>query len=492
MAFRLVEKGIKAKIRDLLRKRIDRGGLAVKKTLALGNLHVDIKCHTEKIISSIDRQLKFSLCEYYDKVDGQIFVWEERSGIDLLRMICEHLKLHSRILTLFNRQGIISFSYFFYESKDDETPIVVELDSRNGRVEVYDRDELCCYCGFEDFSNEVLVKHGHLFFRQIHFLCNNDVCSLVHGAVIGWDGNGILVCAKGKCGKSTLSIKSLLCGAEYVAEDYQILESDNKKICASPIYSVVTLGNDMYELMRGEFYGSFYSFNWDKSKSVYDVSCYVDSVRTHYPIKMCLFPQFVQDAHASIEKCGEVEKGRAILHLIYSTLMQTHNLGDFQQTRKLFNMLCDMPFYRINLSPNISENTIVLRNFVKNNDFIGEKWKGNGRYLMDITFGKMQILDLKEFCFYELNEFATYVYNLLKNGKSVDEVLEKLALYSEDNELVKQQVIDFGKLLEKWEYRKFPFFSTKENDLFSTTILQNIRCGLSVQRYIGNDLEQLI
>ena len=69
----------------------------------------------------------------------------------------------------------------------------------------------------------------------------------------------------------------------------------------------------------------------------------------------------------SIRLCTSAEKGRAMVQLIQSTLMQTRDLCENWTVKKIMNMVKDYPFYKFNLCHDINKNTEFLREFM--NDF---------------------------------------------------------------------------------------------------------------------------
>jgi hypothetical protein len=102
-----------------------------------------------------------------------------------------------------------------------------------------------------------------------------------------------------------------------------------------------------------------------KEKYILDISAYEASVRRHYPIRACVFPEIVPDAEPSVLACTAQEKGRAITHMIHSTVAQMNDQGNTRTVRKLVEILNGLDFYRIRLSPDIFLNAECLRQFIK-------------------------------------------------------------------------------------------------------------------------------
>ena len=80
---------------------------------------------------------------------------------------------------------------------------------------------------------------------------------------------------------------------------------------------------------------------------------------------MCMFPEIVSDNEPSVKECSIQEKGRAVAHLVHSTIFQMNDRHDIQTIKKLMYMVKDLPFYKINLCNNINKNVEYLRDFIK-------------------------------------------------------------------------------------------------------------------------------
>ena len=188
----------------------------------------------------------------------------------------------------------------------------------------------------------------------------------MHGACIGLDGQGILLCARGQRGKSTLAVTAMLRGFEYVSDDYLILEKSAEALAASPIYSIITLSPRMYNALYDDLdKARFICNNARKDKYVFDISGYGAALQRAYPVRLCIFPEIEPSlTQAVIEPCSAVQKGRAITHLVHSTVLQMQAQGDAGTVRKLIAMLQDLPFYSMRLCPDIYANVETLREFL--------------------------------------------------------------------------------------------------------------------------------
>ena len=102
------------------------------------------------------------------------------------------------------------------------------------------------------------------------------------------------------------------------------------------------------------------------------------------------------------------------------------DLNDRELVYKLYNMVKDLDFYKINLCSDIEKNTELLRKFLKNFK-IGKRQKiDEGKILKDITFDIASLIDTKDYTIYVMNKFASNLYQNLLNGFSKDDILNEL------------------------------------------------------------------
>ena len=269
-------------------------------------------------------------------------------------------------------------------------------------------------------------------------MLKSENSNLVHGAVIGLNNKGILFCARGQRGKSTLSVLSMIRGFEYVSDDYLILTKTNNELISNPIYSIITLSPEMYNRLYSELEGSrFISNNARKDKYVFNISNFHNKFMKDYPIKLCIFPEITEDKEPSIRLCTKEEKGRAIVQIIQSTLMQMNDLSERQTVEKLINMVKDFNFYKFNLCFDIEKNTEYLKNFMNAYSDNSADNVDIDDILIDITFDLANIIDKNTGIIYSMNKFTTNILENLLNGVSI--------------ELLKSECVNFGANSEEYD-----------------------------------------
>lgn len=240
---------------------------------------------------------------------------------------------------------------------------------------VHLRDVNSYYYVTRSYRPEDWINEGHVFVQMLFRILNSEPSTcLVHGACIGAEGHGILMCARGNMGKSTLAVTSMLDGMEYVSEDYLILSQANPEgeLRASPIYSIITLSPRMYNALYEKMdKARFVGISHFKGKYVFDMSAYSDRLRRGYPIRACVFPEINPSAsEPSMELISGSEKNRAITHIAHSTIFQMWSSGlkreqqDAKTILKIIGMVRDMPFYKITLTTDLEANSRCLMELV--------------------------------------------------------------------------------------------------------------------------------
>lgn len=231
----------------------------------------------------------------------------------------------------------------------------------------YDRETETWYYGVKDLEYEEFIKQGHFLVQILYQLLNTPRSSLVHAAAVGTDGEGVLLCARGQRGKSTLSVLAMYMGMEYVSDDYLLLErEEDGTILASPIYSIITLSPTMTERL-GERLSGAVRLGWNarKDKHVFNIASMHGSFRTRYPIRALVFPEILDIEEPFLREAAPEERGRAVAQLLHSTAMQMDAMRDSASTRKLLGMVTPFDCWYIGLSRDIEKNAALLKEFVQ-------------------------------------------------------------------------------------------------------------------------------
>lgn len=349
-----------------LKKYVTEGHALVKELyINLGDLKaVRILSYYPGTEGIISRELKWSLTSPVQNPDATIYLWNETGFEDLFkRLTGVSLELNP------SDKGWLEFQR--HGNRGQLYPIAtIDLSGEWG-MHYTSGNEF--FYGVDGLAPESWFKEGHLFVQAFFRILNQPTTSLVHGACVGVDGKGILVCARGGMGKSTLSVMAMLRGFEYVSDDYLILSDSNQSLEASPIYSFITLSPKMYDSMYDDLdRARFLGVSPWRGKYVLDISGYEDRFRSHYPVKALVFPEITPGlSEPHIAKCSAAEKGKAIVQIAHSTISQMSLSGlrgtqrDMDFIQKIIKALGKLDCFKIALSPDLEANVACLESFIK-------------------------------------------------------------------------------------------------------------------------------
>ncbi|MDL2280820.1 hypothetical protein LJC10_03035 [Selenomonadales bacterium OttesenSCG-928-I06] len=304
--------------------------------LDLGTKKIKIENNIPELAKLLEIQFSCSLCDFSEKYDATIYVWQD----DISSQISDFAK---------EAKGLII-------SSNTKIP-QIEIDLENNQLKAFNNKTNQAYFAIKDISTEKVSKWGHLFVNFIYQMAKTEKSTLVHAAAVGINNKGVLIAAKGGKGKSTLAVSCMLDGFQYVADDYLILNKDDQ-LYASPIYSIITLSPAMQQKMPA-LSSKFLYDNYNNTKHVLDISHYPTTKKL--PIKAVFFPNIVTTEVPTIEPAN---KGQAITQLIYSTISQMNEKNNPENIKKLISFLDGLEYYQINLSSDLDANVQILRTFI--------------------------------------------------------------------------------------------------------------------------------
>lgn len=468
----------------------------------LGCKIVKIVSYSDEFLPLIEKQLTYVLKDSADSFDDTLIIWNEQDLLSLGKQIAKSSpKLGVRLrfeITFRKAKNIVVdenelYNIRVFDSNFSKTKPAIDIQTTRGFFIANNKQEHIYYYGVNNLEPEEFIKEGHIFVQFFNNILKTETSNLVHGAVIGYNGNGICFCARGQRGKSTLSVLSMMKGFEYVSDDYLILHQDNAgQLLSSPIYSIITLSPVMYNRLYGYMRGSqFVSNNARKDKYVFNISNYHNSFKKNYPIKLCIFPEIVTDKDPSIRPCTIEEKGRAIVQIIQSTLMQTQDLSENWTVKKIMNMVKDLPFYKLNLCWNIDRNTEFLREFMNKFGTMENKIIETPKIAVDITFDLANILNTEIGIIYSMNKFATNIYENLLNGVSIENISIELEKFIQYNKSILEEFSTFINQLN--EKNIFEQKITKdEKPKINIDFAKEDNYKLSLVEYAQEEYKQLV
>lgn len=331
---------------DNLRNEICQGGnVPQTRYVCLGKDIVRILIYDPRFMPAIQTYFGYTLREDSDSYLSTIVLWKTEG----------EMGRSDKLYHIVNRDS------------DPTRPVMIFY---RGVANGYDESADTYYCGFPDYSIESMIQSGDIFVKPFYKILKGRSGALVHGACVGVDGKGVMICARGGKGKSTLAVSSMLKGFDYVADDYQVIDVEDGCLTASPIYSVIKLSHGMYGMMHDEIGDApIVAENPRGDKHVVDVSKWHSQFRSGYPVRLCLMPELDLEAdEPEVTPCTKEERGQGMIHIVHSTIKQHGDMYDNSGSAKLLNLLRDQKFYKIRLCRDIYRNVECLRSFLQTLD----------------------------------------------------------------------------------------------------------------------------
>ncbi|MDR2760805.1 MAG: hypothetical protein LBB09_03080, partial [Rickettsiales bacterium] len=336
-------------------KNLERREKAVwTKYLEIAGHVVRVVNYSPEFTKLFNDQLPFVLRDKADQYETTVILWKNNGTKEIIeKFYADNFKSGFK--------AIPDGSLEIFEN-DFARTIVNVNEFNNSQIIARDSARNVYYYSVRNLDMEEFRKQGHLLVKVLYQIFQNiPQASLVHGAAVGADRKGVLICARGGGGKSTLTVSTLLeKDFEYVSDDYLILSRRGKEVYSHPIYSVITLSPEMRKKLS-RLRAEFVYDNWNKTKHILNISQYHDKFVGELPIRVCMFPHIIKGEKPTIEPMA---KGKAIAQMVDSTIMQLGSKGDFPQTQKLLSFLRDFDFYKINLSQNLKANVDILKKFI--------------------------------------------------------------------------------------------------------------------------------
>lgn len=424
--------------------------------IKLGSKIVRILCYSQEFFAHIKKQLTYTFLEHAEHYDATLVIWQENDVQKYAQKIVKgNIPLTMRLWHEAIRTGQKRTQLFLFDDAYSKICPVLSIEGERGFIIGNDVKNSTYYYGVRDLSPEEFIKEGHIFVQFFNKIIKSEDANLVHGAVVGLENKGVLFCARGQRGKSTLTVLSMMKGFEYVSDDYLILETEKNKLYSYPVYSIITLSPRMYTELYDEMKGKFVSNNARKDKYVINIEGYHQQFKDKYPIELCIFPEIVSDKEPRMRLCTAEEKGRAIVQFIQSTVSQVQDINDQNVIKKIFAMINGKEFYKFNLCSDIQKNTEFLREFLHTWQPDPANNIKSPEIMLDITFNLANILDTKTFTIYSMNKFATNLLENLMNGVSKEEIKAELQKFETKPPHLSADFDLFAELLEKHNFIKF-------------------------------------
>ena len=239
----------------------------------------------------------------------------------------------------------------------------IRLPGDTKRIAVrYNRTSTTCIL-FEEGEGVPLSYLNKPFINEIQWWLW-DRFLVMHAAALGMNGNGALITSPSGQGKSTLALAGLLCGMEYVSEDYILIRRDSTP-AGYPVFRTGYLTASSMEMLK-EYKDHILFYAAEKGKYLLDLSAFEDQFRTAMDLKMILYPHITEDKEPSIIKADTTKAFTASLASTVKQIKSRQNTGEAFLAH--FRRLGSLPAYEMRLSPDVRRNALYLKQFLLEQD----------------------------------------------------------------------------------------------------------------------------
>ncbi len=176
---------------------------------------------------------------------------------------------------------------------------------------------------------------------------------IVHGAVVGKNGKGVLIVGKGGSGKSTIAFACLRSGMDFLGEDYCLIDV-HRPLTALSLYSTGKLtwgGLQQFPLLRSMVNDLPPITLYPHDKNLYYLGeKFRPQIKDRLLIQTILIPELHTQTFSSLEPTSRANAVRA---LAPSTLVQLP-LSNDSDLRQMVSMTETLPAYRMKLGSDLS------------------------------------------------------------------------------------------------------------------------------------------
>lgn len=185
--------------------------------------------------------------------------------------------------------------------------------------------------------------------------------SLIHGAGVGVDGNGVILAGLSGAGKSSLAAACLMSGMQYVSDDTMFLDMRDNR--AYPMCSTIHVAPKLLDIFPQINGPEFTSRNGRGEKRHLDISALQEQFAEGLPMKALILLKIEEPEKFGIRP---IRWEAAAVPLVYSS---AHLLGEAQNAPAVRNVLAclrKLPAYEFCMSGNLRYNARYLKEFIKN------------------------------------------------------------------------------------------------------------------------------
>lgn len=247
-----------------------------------------------------------------------------------------------------DRKGLTGEDFLGVYVTGEESLNFYDPRTRTGYFWVHDAERLPDWAVGAPFRT---ILHWFLGERSIH---------LMHGAVVGENGDAVLLTARSGSGKSTTALACLLSGMDYLSDDYAAIDEAGTPTAYSLYHSakITREGLGLFPELREKVWNKDFG---PHEKAVFFMSdLFPDQVRTKARLKAIFIPRITGGPTRIVPASG----AEALLAIAPTTLLQL----PWAETRKLSafrTIIGKVPCFFLELGPEIRLIPEVVKDFLR-------------------------------------------------------------------------------------------------------------------------------
>lgn len=205
------------------------------------------------------------------------------------------------------------------------------------------------------------ILHWFLHSQGIHFL---------HGAVVGHQGQGVLITAKSGSGKSTTSLACLIGGMDYVGDDYVAVTIDTNttthQVTAHNLYNSAKVTKSGLKLFPELAEQVWNTNSAETEKAVMFLNNrFGGQIKSSLPITAILIPRITHNVTTTITPTSKMD---ALIAVAPTTLLQLP-LAETGKLATLKQVIEQVPCFYLNLGSGLEEVVGTIKSFLENQSF---------------------------------------------------------------------------------------------------------------------------
>lgn len=288
-------------------------------------------------------QMKLFLTEKTDFC-GKIRIWTDTRAGELSVLKQRVGKLPTSVQT---KQGSVSFYVFGKGKRIGELVFAWSKERKTGWVLI------------EPEQLENFYQRSFMLTPLFSRMAPDFGLSLIHGAAVGLQGQGVILSGLSGAGKSSLAAACLMSGMQYVSDDTMFLDLQNGK--AYPMCSTIHLAPEILKIFHEISGEEFSTRNGRGEKRHLDISFLKEQFAQELEIKAQIILRIDDSADFGIRP---VNWEKAAVPLIFSS---AHLLGEEQNApavRSIVSCMRRLPAYEFYMSGNLRYNAGYLKKFI--------------------------------------------------------------------------------------------------------------------------------